>query len=52
MRKTREQRRGQIHSLREELVTKEGLTERNKTQRIATSIFLKIQRKGKGDESA
>lgn len=45
MGKTREQRRKRIHSLREELMTKEGLTKRNKTQRVAKSIFLKIQKK-------
>lgn len=40
MSETKEQRRiGRVYSLREGLVTKEGLTNRNKTQRKTKSIF-------------
>ena len=45
--KTREQRIGRVYSLREGLVTKEGLTNRNMTQRKAKSIFKTNTKKKK-----
>ena len=48
--KTREQRIGRVYSLREGLVTKEGLTNRNKTQRKAKSIFKTNTKKKKRRE--
>ena len=51
--KTREQRIGRVYSLREGLVTKEGLTNRNITQRKAKSVFkTNAKKKRREDEMA